>query len=226
MYLQLPVEFGGVRFGPFAKTCTIGSDPKRSQIHIDPSMGIFPVHATVALGPDGMFTLAPAGRECKVFLVPAGQPHTWPVASPVQAKAGDTVILGTPSGPRFLLSTDVPVGTAPSAQQVVRTARESRGSESGLLDSVSMALDGLSRPVARTDGIAGELNRQLVARSLAQPGPVRTVYQLWTRFRSGSLFSPYVIVAIGIAVVGLIGTGSLSCSGLVFVVMDVLRIGR
>lgn len=224
LYLQLPPELGGVRFGPFTASCTLGSDPKRAQIVLDPSMGVFPVHATVALAGEGLFTVAPAGKDCKLFLLPAGQPHTWPVTGPVQAKAGDLVILGTPGGPRFVLLPDLPVGQAPTASQIVQTAR-STGGEKGLVDSVSMMLDKVTRPAAGS-GIAGEINRQIVARSLARPGPMRSVYVVWTKLRSGTLFSPYVIVAIGFALIGLIGTGSVSCTGVLYVVMDVLGLRR
>src|SRR5688572_60561 len=132
IFLQLPAELGGLRFGPFPGTVTIGSDGKRSQLVLDPSLGVFPVHAVVTQVPDGSFTVAPAGRECKLFLAPTGQAHVWPITGPVQARAGDTLIVGTPSGPRFQLMPDTPIAAAPSAAQIVQTARAT-GGEQGLL---------------------------------------------------------------------------------------------
>ncbi|MEZ4239295.1 MAG: hypothetical protein R3F59_24705 [Myxococcota bacterium] len=228
LYLQLPPELGGVRFGPFPGTCVLGSDPKRAQVVLDPSMGIFPVHATVTQTAGGTYTVAPGAKDAKLFLVPAGQTHTWPITGPVQAKVGDLVILGTVTGPRFQLQTDQPVAAAPGAAEVVQTARQS--GEQGFLQSASQAMAGfggtagMTRASRPSSGIAGELQRQLIARSMARSGVMRTGYILWTRFRTGSLFPPYVIVSIGIAVIAALGTGTLSCSGLIYVFLDVLHL--
>jgi hypothetical protein len=223
LFLQLPPELGGVKYGPFPGAVTLGSDPKRAQLVLDPSHGVYPAHVTLARMPDGSVTVAPARPECKVFLAPAGQPHVWPAAGPVQARPGDTVIVGTPSGPRFQIQTDAPIGLAPTASSVVSAARQT-GGEAGLIQGVSNMVDGVLRPAG--GGIAGEIHRQTVARALATPGPIRSFYVVWTKFRSGQLFSPYVLVGLLFAAIGLIGTGSVSCTGLLYVVVDTLGLRR
>ena len=227
LFLQLPPEMGGARFGPFPGRCVLGSDPKRAQIVLDPSLGVFPVHATVTRTGPTQFTVVPANRECKLFLTPNNQSHTWPIGTPVQANAGDLLIIGTPAGPRFQLQSDQPITSAPAAgpnaAQALQTARAT-GGEAGLIAGVSQFMDGMLRPAG--SGIRGEINRQIVARSLARAGPLRSAYVVWTKVRSGAMFSPYVIVGIGIALVGMIGTGSMSCSGILYIVMDVLDLRR
>lgn len=222
-FLQLPPELGGVRFGPFAGTVTIGSDAKRAQLVLDPSHGVYPVHATLAPGGGGTFALAPAGRDCKLFLLPLGQAHLWPVTGPVQAKAGDLVVVGTPMGPRFQILQDVPVGAAPSVDGVVQNAVRT-GGEAGLVQGVSSFVDGMVRPTA--SGVAGEIQRQATSRALATNGIARDAYQAWTRFRTGVLRNPTVLVGLLLALVGLVGTGSVSCTGIAYVLADLLGMRR
>lgn len=222
LFLQLPPEFGGVRYGPFPGNVLIGSDPKHCQITLAPSMGVFPSHALLGRLADGSLSLSPHSRESKVFLMPNQQPHVWPVTGPVVINPGDFIIVGTPSGPRFQLQTDQPLAQAPTAGQILTTAQ--RGGEKSFVDSVSHALDGVFQPAG--GGISGEIQRQLTSRMLARNPVVRDVYYLWTRFRHGSLFSPYVIVGLLFALVSFVGTGSVSCSGLMWVFWDSLGLNR
>ncbi|MEQ1502298.1 MAG: hypothetical protein ABMB14_08700 [Myxococcota bacterium] len=221
LFLELPPELGGVRFGPFPGTVTVGSDPKRAQLVVDPSHGVYPVHATVTRVADGSFTIAPSTRDCKLFLAPAGQPHVWPLTGPVRAQVDDVLIVGTPAGPRFRIVSDTPRGPAPTATQLAQTARAT--GEGGFVDGMSALIDGVTRPAA---GLPGEVQRQLTARVLARPGPLRTAYHAWGRLRSGTLFTPYVLVGIAIAVIGVVGTGSVSCSGLLWVLVDAFGLHR
>lgn len=221
-FLQLPPELGGLRFGPFKGQVVFGSDAKRSQIVLDPGHGVYPVHATMGLLDDGSYSLAPATKECKLFVVPQGQPHVWPVTSPVQARAGDTIILGTPSGPRFQIQQEG-FHKALSARQVASEAAAA-GGEQGLVYGVNRMMAGVFKPQANT--IQGEVARRAQAKMLATPGPARTAYFLWTRFRSGQLFTPYYLVGIGIGLVGLMGTGAVSCSGVLYIILDTLGLGR
>ena len=80
-FLQLPMELGGLRYGPFDAQVVLGSDPKRAQIVLDPSHGVFPLHVTVSLLQDGSYSIVPGTKDCKVFVAPNGQPHSR-VASP------------------------------------------------------------------------------------------------------------------------------------------------
>lgn len=227
-YLQLPLELGGLRFGPFNGVVTLGSDAKRSQIVLDPSHGVFPVHVTVTPLEDGSYAIAPATRDGKVFVQPAGQPHVWPITSTVQARPGDLLVVGTLAGPRFLLVQEGPLTAAPTADDVVRTARQTGGSEAGFVQGISQfgqAASGLFKPPS-TKGISGEVQRRAQASALATRGPLRDLYVFWSRFRGGMLTSPYFIVGVLFAVVGVVGTGSVSCTGLLYVLLDVMGIHR
>ena len=146
--------------------------------------------------------------------MPAGQPQVWPVRGPVQASAGDLVIFGTPAGPRFVIVRDG-AAKASSVGQIVQTARQT-GGEKGFVQGAS-ALAGVFKPPSAT-GIAGEIQRRAQAKALATPGPLRTAYELWTRYRWGSLTSPYFIVGMMASIVGMIGTGTVSCSGVMYAV--------
>ena len=220
-FLQLPAELGGLRFGPFHGHVVFGSDAKRSQMVLDPNHGVFPVHATMGLMDDGSYSLSPATKECKLFVVPQGQPHVWPITSPVQARAGDTIILGTPSGPRFQIQQE---GLQQVSVHQVASEAVAAGGEQGMVHGLNRMMSGVFKPQANT--IQGEISRRAQANLLARPGPARTAYYLWTRFRSGQLFTPYYLVGIGIGLVGLMGTGAVSCSGVLFIILDALGVGR
>lgn len=218
-YLQLPPEMGGLRFGPFPGPVNFGSDAKRCQIVLDPSHGVFPVHATLAsIGPQ-KFSVRAVTAEGKVFLIPYGQSHVWPVSGAVEAKVGDFVVLGTPHGPRFQIQDGVPTGAAPSAGQIVQNARAT-GGEAGFLQGMSQMYGQIVAPSAQ--GIGQEARRRADAVAIASGGPFRAMYQLWHRFRTGVLSNPVAIVGILIGILGIIGTGSVSCTGIFFVIADVL----
>lgn len=215
-FMQLPPELGGLRFGPFDEWIQIGSDARRNQIVLDPSHGVFPVHCAIRALPDGRYSVAPVTPECRVFIMPSGQNQVWPVTSPVQASHGDMVIFGTPSGPRFHLLREGPAAKAPSAAEIVQTARRT-GGERGLIEGLSSFGARLTQRPTQ-GGISGEIQRRAQARMLSQSGPMRSAYMLWTRFRHGSLTSPYFIVGAMSALIGLIGTGSVSCSGIFYII--------
>lgn len=211
-FLQLPPDLGGLRYGPFRDAVVFGSDGQRCQMVLDPGHGIYPVHAT--LSPQGPhYTLQPAGPDCKIFLIPPGQAQVWPVTSPVQAQVGATVILGTPSGPRFQIQRGTPA---------FRTAFQGQG-DAAVLGGLDHALH---RVGVSGSGIGEELGRRAKASLLAQSGPARDVYRLWTRARTGQLTNPVVLVGAGIAMLGALSTGAISCSGLLWVLLDALGIGR
>ena len=213
-FLQLPPELGGLRFGPFDQWIQIGSDPKRNQIVLDPAHGVFPAHCAIGCMPDGRYTITPTSAECKVFVMPGGQAQVWPVTGPVQASHGDMVIFGTPSGPRFQILREGPAVAAPSAREIVQSARQT-GGEKGFVEGVSNTFDAMFRPSSR-GGIQGEVQRRAQAQMLAKAGPMRSFYVFWTRFRSGAFNNPYYIVAAMSAIIGLIGTGSVSCTGAMY----------
>ena len=85
-----------------------------------------------------------------------------------------------------------------------------------------MASRWCSRCSARGSGIANEIRRRSQASLLASNGPARSLYVLVTRFRQGQLFSPYMIVGLGVAVIGTLGTGSFTCTGLAYTIWTTL----
>jgi hypothetical protein len=221
-FLQLPPELGGLRYGPFDQWIQVGSDPRRNQIVLDPGHGVFPAHCAIGQLPDGRYSVTPVTPECKVFLMPAGQGQVWPLHGPVQANAGDMVIFGTPAGPRFTIIREAPV-KGQSAAQIVRSARQV-GGEKGFIQGAS-GIGAIFRPTTQ-GGISGEIQRRMQAKALATPGPMRTAYEVWTRYRYGSLTSPYFIVGALSAVVGMLGTGTVSCSGFFYVLWQTLGLQR
>ncbi len=217
-FLQLPPELGGLRFGPFDEWIQIGSDPKRNQIVLDPAHGVYPAHCAIGHLPDGRYSVTPVSAECKVFIVPGGQQQLWPVTGPVQASHGDMVVFGTPTGPRFHILREGPVGQAPTAGEIVQTARQT-GGERGFVQGITGLAGALTRPAStKGGGIAREIQRRSQASMLSSNGPARMIYVMSTRFRQGQLFSPYMIVGMGIAIIGTLGTGSLTCSGLLYTI--------
>jgi hypothetical protein len=218
-FLQLPPELGGLRFGPFPGPVQIGSDNRRCQIVLDPSHGVFPVHAIVAPVGNQRYSVSAVAPEGKVFLIPYGQVHVWPVNGAVEAKVGDLVVLGTPHGPRFQIQDAAPLGPAPTAGQIVQNARAT-GGEAGLVQGVQQFIGEVFHPAAK--GIGAEAKRQGESALIAGSSPYRSAYQLWHRVRTGVLENPYVLVALLFGVLGIIGTGSVSCTGLFWVIADVL----
>ncbi|HHO53454.1 MAG TPA: hypothetical protein ENK18_21925 [Deltaproteobacteria bacterium] len=212
-FLQLPPDLGGLRYGPFRTDVVFGSDGQRCQMVLDPGHGIYPVHATLIPQGTDTYTLQPAGPSCKVFLIPPGQTHVWPVTSPVQAQAGATVILGTPSGPRFQIQ---------RGEQAYRSAFQGQG-DAALLGGLDRALHRIG---VSGSGVGAELSRRIQASLLSGAGPVRDLYRLWTRVKTGQLANPVVWVGALFALLGALSTGAVGCSGLVWVVLDALGIGR
>lgn len=219
-FLQLPPELGGLKFGPFPGAVTLGSDAKRCQVVLDPSHGVYPVHVSLVPMGGGSFTIAPSTRDGKVFLVPYGQVHVWPVIGPVQARVGDLLVVGTPHGPRFQILDEAPLAAPPAAELV----RSAASGEAGFVRGVNSAVEGILRPA--TTGVAGEVKRRAGAAAIAAGGPLRDLYVAWSRLRTGFFANPYWIVVVLFAIVGVIGTGSVSCTGLAYVLLDLVGLGR
>lgn len=216
-YLQLAPEMGGLRFGPFQGPIQVGSDPRRNQIVLDKSHGIFPAHATL-VETGGLYTVAPVQQGCQVFLAPQGQAQVWPVHSPVQARPGDVVIFGTPAGPRFQIQA-VSAADRSAAQAIQHGAKV--GGERGFLQAANGVMDSIFGP-SKQRGIAGEIQRRARARMLTR-SPWREIYGFWTRFRHGSLTSPMVIVSVLSAVGAALLGGGATCSGVLLAAWNALR---
>ena len=217
IYLQLPPQLGGTRFGPFTNRIDVGSDRKTCQLVLDGRHGVFPHHAVAVQNERAVLTLQPVGPQAQVFVIPYGQAQTWPVRAPVQVKPGDTIVFGTPAGPRFLVWVDPK--HLKSREQVLAEAKAA-GGEAGALHALGTALDGvIGGP--KHGGYSGEIKRRAQA-ELLRSGPFQQMYGLWTRARSGSLTQPRVIVGIVFALLGIIGTGSLTCSGVFYAIYRVV----
>lgn len=89
--------------GPFRGLIALGSDGSRCQLVVGKARDIRPVHATLGPLKGGQHTLAPAGPDCRVYLrMPDGE-DLWEVDSPISAKVGATIYLGSPKGPAFVI---------------------------------------------------------------------------------------------------------------------------
>jgi len=208
-FLQLPMQMGGLRFGPFTSAVNIGSDPKHNQIVLDSGHGVYPAHATLHDLSDGTYTLAPVQPACQVFLVQAGQQQPWPVRSPVQANPGDMVIFGTPQGPRFQIQREEV--EKKTAAQIAAEAR-AQGGEAGFVHGANALIDNAFGP-SRRGGVGGEMERVAKARMLTK-SPFREIYGIYSRIRTGALTNPRYIVAALMVVGSAIMGGTASCGGL------------
>lgn len=213
-YLQLAPEMGGLRFGPFTGMVQIGSERTRNQLVLDPAHGIFPSHATLIETGPGVYTVGPVDHGCKVFVIPAGQQQMWPVQGYVQARAGDLLIFGTPAGPRFQLQT----AAAPTPGLASGTATATGGNVLGALS----ALFG-PPPSNRGTSYGGRVANEMARRSratLLTKSPWREIYAVVTRFRTGALTNPRVLVSALSAVVTVVLGGGVTCSGLALAVWN------
>lgn len=213
IYLCLPVELGGTRFGPFTKRVDIGSDGKLNQLVLDSRHGIFPQHAVGVQSETGVLTLQPTGPQAQLFVIPNGQAHVWPIKGPVQVRPGDTVIFGTPAGPRFIVWVD-PMHYKSSGQ--ILNEAKAKGGDQGAMLALGSAVDRVFGAPS-SGGIAGEIQRRAQA-ELLTTGAGSTAYNAVRKARTGALTNPRNLVAAGVAVLGLLGTGSITCSGVLWAV--------
>lgn len=216
-FLQLPPEQGGLRFGPFTGIVQLGSDPRRCQITLDASHGIYPLHATLADAGHGVYHFAPVEHGAKAFVVQAGSPQVWPVQGAVQVKSGDSIIVGTPAGPRFQVIGGPPGVAIQQTGGGVSAGAAAAGG--GLLGALGGMMQG-NRHVSRRDqsfgqGIADEFARRGRSRLMTQ-GPFRDLARMQTRMRSGNLLNPVTIVGMLFTVGSMIAAGTFSCSGLAY----------
>lgn len=207
LFLQLPPEMGGLRFGPFDGIVQLGSDARRCQVVLDSSQGVYPIHATLAAAGGGQFHFAPADLNAKCFVVQQGSPQVWPVQGAVEVKLGDAIVVGTPGGPRFLLMDAT--GHQP--------ARPAGGL--GMIGSFQQAIG--MKPTRRVNqqsmqqGIADEMQRRAQA-SLMRNSTFRELSYLQRRLKTGQLFNPVTIVGTLITIGSMLLAGGVSCSGALF----------
>lgn len=197
-FLHLPPEMGGTRFGPFKSgtVVQIGTDQK-CQIVLAATPGIAPVHVTITEHGDG-YAISPVQRGFGLFMLQAGGGQVYPIASAVQGHAGDTIMLGSPGGPRFMISREETA--VKGGGYAGPRAPGGRGGYAG---------GGMA------GGVANELWRQTMARMMMRSPLYRTWYTLSFRYRTGSLNNPRVIVGVITALVAMVGAGTVSCGGII-----------
>jgi hypothetical protein len=222
-YLQLPPEMGALRFGPFPGAVSFGSDAKRCQIVLDPSHGVFPVHATLSSLGDQRYSIAATTQQGKVFVIPYGQVHAWPVNGAVEARIGDFVVLGTPHGPRFQIQDGAPVAGAPTAGQIIANAKAT-GGDAGLLQGMNALITDVINPKAK--GIGSEVRRTANSTLVAGSTPFKAVTDFWFKVKTGVAQNPAILVVVLIGIIGVVGTGSVSCTGIFWVIADLLGLAR
>lgn len=209
-FLQLAPEQGGNRFGPFVGgSINLGSDQKRCQIFLG-MPGIAPIHATIMDHGNGGYTVAPTQRGLGLLLMQNGQFKT--VDAPMQARSGDTVLVGGHNGARFMLMFDGAGGKQPVAAMgggMIGGA----GAAMANTQAGRAAQNRYARQGGFGNAMMAEVQRQAFGRLIAKT-PLRDYYSLIYRFRSGSALQPrYIVAALG-SVVFLLGGAFVSCSGL------------
>ena len=191
--LTLSPEFGGTRFGPFAGgTITLGTGASRCQVALHPSTRALPVHAMISDNGSG-WLLQPAQVGAVIFVRSSGQIRQVPTTA--QLSPGDAVVLGHQNGPAFTINR---MAEAPKPAA-------GPGSRGGRVPG-SQHLSG--------NAFSREIWRQLESTLVTLPYG-RDIYRFLHRFRSGALFRPRNVIAMGVAAVGLIGFGCVSCFGLI-----------
>lgn len=185
-YLELPPAWGGVKYGPFSGTIAIGSDAKRCALTLDPQLGIHPTHATLHPVGTKTYRLELQHPDAGVFLKRKDEQQMYPVRAETTVSCGDTIVLGTPSGPPFTIGNDSP-------EPVSRGQRNDFGNRLG-----------------------EEMRRQGIARILAKAGPLRDIYHMWNRGRTGGFSNPTFVVGAVMGMLTALVAGGASCSGLAY----------
>lgn len=209
-YLQLPPQQGGTRFGPFpAGVIQLGTDPNHCQISLAATPGIAPIHVMISPMGGGRFNVQPIQQGLELHLIQRGQTQLWPIQGPTTATQGDAVVIGGAGGPTFTLQWEDPV---------VAAGPVARG-PTGAAPGIAPGSGGFGGPRGRSNnlasGIGAEMQRQAFARVLGRAGPLRDIYHMMYRLRSGALTNPRVIVGvIGTMAAGFVAVAT-SCAGLV-----------
>lgn len=204
VFLQLPPEMGGLRFGPFDGMVHLGTDARRCQIVLDSNQGIFPIHATLAPAGGG-FHFAPADLQAKCFVIQAGSPQLWPVQGAVEVSLGDAIVVGTPAGPRFQV-------LDATGHQVARPG--GGGGIQGMMNTV-MGRPQRSNQAGLGQGLADEVARRAQA-SMMRNSTFRELSYLQRRLKTGQLFSPVTIIGALMTVGSILLAGGVSCSGALY----------
>jgi len=190
--LTLSPELGGTRFGPFASgTISLGTDAGRCQVVLHPSTRALPVHAMVTDTGSG-WQLQPSQVGAQVFVRSGGRISQ--VQGAAQLSAGDVIVLGHQSGPSLTISrmAAAPRPGGPAA----------RGGNPKIPGSQHLSGNAFGR----------EIWRQIESTLVSMPYG-RDIYRVVHRARTGAMFRPRNLIAMGVAAIGLVGFGCVSCFG-------------
>lgn len=189
--LTLSPEFGGARFGPFGSgTISIGTDASRCQVVLHPSTGALPVHAMLTDTGSG-WQLQPSQVGAVVFVRSGGRISQLQGYATLQA--GDTLVIGSQNGPGLIVSRMAPTA-APRPGGGIR----------------GPSIPGASNLTG--NAFSREIWRQLESTLVTLPYG-RDIYRFVHRFRTGALFRPRNLIAMGVGLIGLFGFGCVSCFG-------------
>jgi hypothetical protein len=190
-FLDLPPQMGGQQFGPFYGTVQIGSDSAACQIVLNTMPGIAPIHAQLTDQGDGTYMIAPTQRGYGLFVAQGGGAQLKPCPGATVVNPGDSIIVGTPAGPRFnIRRVEGPAGSAGS--------NVPKGGGSGMGSKVM-----------------NELWRQQYARLMYRNPIFRQFQHMSFRYRSGALSNPRVLVGLITGSIAIVGAGIAGCAGIV-----------
>ncbi|MFT6142914.1 MAG: hypothetical protein ACI855_000069 [Myxococcota bacterium] len=169
-FLQLSAEFGGTKFGPFpGPEIRLGSDEAASDITLPEALGVLPQHVKILIQSDGSFIVAPTERTAAVHVYRgSGRPKH--IATATALAANDSFALVTAEGPRFII-------LAEQAKQ----------------DHKKLGKKKKKNMAPTAEGMWAEIKRigftQVFRSRLGNMG-----MKFWTRLKSGTLFTPRVII--------------------------------
>ena len=211
-FLTLAPEHGGIKFGPFmGGAIQFGSDRGLCQIALDPSTGAAPCHAVLTDQGNGSYVLAPVQRNYQVFALHKSTGRLSPIMNPTPMGPGDSIVIGSPQGPRFTIER-----TGAGHGQAYAAAGRPPGFPPGAGPRGGFG-GGLPNHRGQPLGTAlgKEAKRQAEVYFLTQIPGYRVAYQWWYRAKTGSLMHPRNIITLIVTLLGFIFVSGAAClSGL------------
>lgn len=169
-FLQLSAEFGGTKFGPFpGPEIRLGSDEAASDITLPEALGVLPQHVKILIQSDGSFIVAPTERTAAVHVY-RGSGRAKHIATATALAANDSFALVTAEGPRFIILAE---------QQKQDKKKFEKRKKKGM--------------VPTKEGIWAEIKR-VGFTQVFRTGVGNTAMRWWARLKSGTLFTPRVII--------------------------------
>lgn len=169
-FLQLSAEFGGTKFGPFpGPEIRLGSDEAASDITLPDALGVLPQHVKILIQSDGSFIVAPTERTAAVHVY-RGSGRAKHIATATALAAGDSFALVTAEGPRFIIL----------AEQPKQEKKKLGGKKKKNMAPTAEGLFAEIKRIGFTQVFRSRLGNMFMT--------------FWTRLKSGTLFTPRVII--------------------------------